>query len=197
VNTKTKNYKINQSNQKKSNKKLYIGLVSALIILLIIGYFVYGKNNSPVVYNEEKTTSTAETAQSDFTGGNERPVQEANKDKGDAIVSDNSGSISVVPDESNWTTSASKEITLYSPSQNQLIKNGDSISGESTLSVVSFRIIDDISGVIAMGELSVVNGKFSGDISFSTSAASGRLDIFGTRADGGEFSNIEVPVLFK
>jgi hypothetical protein len=43
----------------------------------------------------------------------------------------------------------------------------------------------------------VVNGKFSGQITYTTNATAGRIDIFASRADGSEYSNIEIPVRFK
>lgn len=179
-------------------------LVIGIVVVLAVIFFVFNRskqsNNTELGIDQDanaKTTSTSPTAQEGYTDGNDRPIQETNREKGDAVISDNQGSISQIPEESSWTTSSTGQITLYSPSKNQLIKNGGSISGQSSLSAVSFRIIDDVSGEISTGQLSVVNGKFSGIISFSTTASEGRLDIFGTKSDGGEFSNVEVPVRFK
>ena len=192
------NYKNKKS---KSNKKSYIlvAIVFLVILIILFWYFVITKDNKNNTSNDEeaKTTSLAPTADENFSTGNDRPEQGLNSDKGEAIISDNQGSIDNIPNESNWIKSATGEITLYSPSENQLIKNGDVISGESELSSVSFRIIDDLSGLISTGELAVVDNKFSGSISFSTTATVGRLDIFGTRSDGAEFSNIEAGVRFK
>lgn len=189
-----------QSKQKnKLNLKLFAPLiVGGFLLIAVAGYFIFIKEDKKeTVNNDIRTTSTAPTAQENFNGGDERIVKEVNKDKGDAVVSDNQGSVPEIPAQSEWITSNSGEITLYSPTQTQIIKNGDYISGESSLPIVSFRIIDDISGVISTGQLSVVNGKFSGNISFSTTASAGRLDIYGTRDDGSEFSNVEVPVRFR
>ena len=192
------NYKNKKS---KSNKKSYIlvAVVFLVILIILFWYLVITKDNKNNTSNNEeaKTTSLAPTADENFSTGNDRPEQGLNSDKGEAIISDNQGSIDNIPNESNWIKSATGEITLYSPSENQLIKNGDVISGESELSSVSFRIIDDLSGLISTGELAVVDNKFSGTISFSTTATAGRLDIYGSRSDGVEFSNIEVRVRFK
>jgi hypothetical protein len=196
------NYYMNYKNKKsKSNKKIFFTTITLLMLVLLafVVYFQFFKdkdsNNSEEL--EAKTTSLAPTADENFSAGNDRPEQGLNSDKGEAIISDNQGSIDNIPSESNWIKSATGEITLYSPSENQLIKNGDVISGESELSSVSFRIIDDLSGLISTGELAVVDNKFSGSISFSTTASAGRLDIFGSKTDGAEFSNIEVGVRFK
>jgi len=191
-----------KSKKNLSNRKLiYSLLIVVLILVVCVGFYFYRRNKENTAdqqgEKDAKTTSLAPTAQEDFTDGDKRTIQETNKDKGDATVSDNQGSITKITNPSEWMTSSSHEITLYSPAQNQIVRNGDYISGESSLNIVSFRIIDDISGVISTGQLSVVKGKFSGTISFSTTASSGRLDIYGTRDDGGEFSNVEVPVRFK
>lgn len=191
------NYKNKKS---KSNKKL-LYIVVSVILLAILAFVVYfqfykDKNSNNSEELDAKTTSLAPTAQENFTDGDDREVGEA-RDRGEAKVIDNQGSIDNTPDESSWTSSSTGEITLYSPSDNQRLENGSLISGETTLSDVYFRIIDNVSGVISEGKLSVVSGKFSGNVSFSTSATEGRLDVYSTRSDGAEFSNIEIPVLFR
>ncbi len=201
VNYQYKNSKNRKLSRKRNNKKVALTAFS-LLFLGIVGFFVLNrywlsKNPKPQSTQEAATTSTSPSAQDDYSDGDERQAQDENLDQGTATIKDNRGSISETPVQSKWTTSSTGQITLYSPNQNELLKNGDFITGESTLSVVSFRIIDDVSGVISTGQLSVIKGKFSGNISFSTSASTGRLDIYATKDDGAEFSNIEVPVRFK
>jgi hypothetical protein len=142
-----------------------------------------------------KTTSTAPTAQSDFTGGDNRTPQV--KDKTEATVTDNNGSVSSVPPASQWTNIPSGAITLYTPAKNGIINNGDTLAGKATVSSVSFRLIDDVSGVIAQGQLAVKSENYSGTFNFTTSASEGRLDVFNTKADGTEQNVIEVPVRFR
>jgi len=189
-----------KNKKSKSNKKLFY-FVIAVLLLVILAFVVYfqffkDKNTNNSEDLNAKTTSIAPTAQENFTEGGDREVGEA-QDRGEVVVTDNQGSIDNTPDESQWTSSSTGEITLYSPSKNQVLENDSLISGETTLSDVYFRIIDNVSGVISEGKLSVVSGKFSGKVSFSTTATEGRLDIYSTRSDGAEISNIEVPVLFK
>jgi cytoskeletal protein RodZ len=199
---KNKNSKYKKSNTSKTRSKL-IKLTAVVVCLLFVSatvlYFADRSSKKENSYADSgaKTTSLAPSAQEDFTSGDERPVSESNPDKGEAYVTDSQGNVSNVTDQSQWTRSQSGEITVYSPTTNQLINNSDVLSGESSLPKVSFRIIDDVSGVISTGELSVVNGKFSGNLSFTTTASAGRVDIFGAREDGSEFSNVEVGVRFK
>lgn len=179
------------------NKKILLVVTLLLIVAIAVYFFINRSNKSELkIVTDAKTTSLAPTAQEDFTDGDDRAVGEA-QERGEATVTDSQGDIDKTPDESQWNSSSTGEITLYSPYKNEILKNDSVISGETTLSDVYFRIIDNVSGVISEGKLSVVSGKFSGRVNFSSTATEGRLDIYSTRSDGAEFSNIEVPVLFK
>lgn len=183
--------------QKKFNNKYrLLILVVALITLSGIGFLIL-KNDKNPAQSEDKTTSTAPSAQEDFTGGGDRPVASTPEDKGTASVSDTQGQQSTAPDKSQWSSSSTGEITVYTPSKDKLLVSGDVISGESTLSIINYRIIDNVSGMISQGQLSVVNGKFSGTVSFTTTATGGRLDIYGATDSGKEFGNVEIPVRFR
>lgn len=190
--------------QKLKNKKITIILIAVVSFIAVIVIlektkvtdFYTSKQSTPT--ENEKTTSKTQTAQNDFTGADARePGNTLNEQKGTGIVHDNNGQASKPVDTSNPTVSKTGEITLFSPRQNALVTNGTEINGASTLKKVSYRLIDDVSGVISMGELSVINGKYSGILDFRTSAQDGRLDIYGTRIDGSEFSNVEQQVRFK
>jgi hypothetical protein len=189
-------------NRRKYNKRQ---LLTTFLIVLFLGFgvLILEKANIIDLYSkkqpnpqaEAKTTSTAPTAQEDFTGGNERPVNTTEKNEG--TVQDTQGSLATSLDSSKWSSSKDGVITVYEPSKNGLVTGNSSLSGASSLSKVSFRLIDDVSGVIAQGTLSVANGKFSGNFDFSTSGTNGRLDIFSATIDGVESSNIEIPIRFK
>lgn len=143
-----------------------------------------------------KTTSDAPTAQEDFSDGDDRtPVKPNNS--GTGTVADNQGGTSYIPDASQWTGSPNEELIVYTPTINSVLKNGDTLSGKATTDTVSFRLIDNVSGVIARGELSVVNGTFSGKFDFTTSATEGRLDVFNTGFGSTEYNNVEIPIKFK
>lgn len=182
-------------------KPILIGLVVSLLLIAIL--FILEKKQIINLYSkpaevptsEAKTTSTAPTAQADFTDGNERPITRNEKQEG--LVQDTSGNVPSIPNQSHWSSSADGAITVYSPAKNSLITTGGSITGTSSMPNISFRLIDDVNGVIAQGSLSVVNGKFSGTFNFSTGGTNGRLDFFSAAADGTESSNIEIPVRFK
>lgn len=156
---------------------------------------LYEKSNSA---DRPKTTSEVATAQDTFTDGELRDAGNTlTEDKGSAVVSDTNGTISNNIDTSNPTVSKTGEISVFTPKNNTLVSSGFTVSGLSKLSIVSYRIIDEVSGVISTGELRVLDGKFSGVLSFSTNASEGRIDFFGTKFDGTEYSNVEIPVRFK
>lgn len=188
----------------KTKTKRLLGLfLAALLLVALVAVLekkqiinLRGPDKKTTSADEDaKTTSTAPSAQENFSGGGDRPVYSTDKNEG--TVQDNSGNISSVPPKSQWIKSADSSITVYGPAKNSLVKNGESLSGSTSYSQVSFRLIDDISGVIAQGTLSVVNGRFSANINFSTTGTNGRLDVFGVKEDGTELSNIEIPVRFR
>lgn len=195
-------------NNRRNNRKKII-IILAVILIAAIGVFAYlefsGKSNifldkskdmKTSEEKEAKTTSKAPSAQADYSDGDDRQPDNANP-KPEATVTDKKGALPTTPPESQWSSSTSGAITVYSPSSNSVVSNGSTLSGKATVPKISFRLIDNISGVISQGELSVVNGNFSGSFNFSTAATTGRLDIFSTRADGVEANNIEIPVRFR
>lgn len=194
-------------------KKFILIAIATVVVLGCLG-FAMEKNNvthltsisrkgpskAPVVDNPKaQTTSRAPTAQGDYSGGSSsrQAGNTLNENRGSGIVTDNKGVVNTPSSQSTWTVSTSGEITVYTPAKDAVLTSGSIISGGSTLSVVSFRLIDNITGQISTGKISVVSGKFSGTATFNTNAKIGQLDIFATKADGTEFSNISIPVRFN
>lgn len=144
---------------------------------------------------EAKTTSDAATAQEDFQGGDDRKPNTTSHEEG--TVKDTQGNVGAIPPSTQWSTSQSGLITIYTPAKNTVVATGLIVSGKASVPKVSFRLIDNVSGVISRGELSVINGAYSGVFNFTTTATAGRLDIFSTAADGVESNNITVSIRFK
>lgn len=182
---KIKNY---QSKNKKKIKIIAMAIVC--ILLIVLGFFIFElkfKNKNP---DSAKTSSTAATAQEDFTNGGDRtPV---NNPKNEGTLQDNSGVVSAITPESQWSTSKDSAITVFNPAPNSILKSGSQISGKSAYSEVSFRLIDDVQGVISQGNIKVINGTYAGIMNFSTQGKVGRLDIFKTNSEGIEKSNVEI-----
>jgi len=197
--------------ERKTTRHSKRRIITIVIIVLFVGavtLFVLEKTNTTSFFSstngndasEAQTTSDLPSAQSDFNGGtsaeeNKDPGNTLDENQGSAVIKDNNGTPS--SDMSKPIKSSTGEITVYLPHTDGVLTTGQEISGTSTLSSVQYRLIDSVSGVIATGTLKVVNGNFSGNLSFNTSANEGRLDIFAARADASEFSNVEIPVRFK
>jgi len=174
-------------------------LIAALVVLELTGTtnLVGNKHGASADERELETTSKLPSAQSDYTGANDdrEAGNSVSEDEGSAAINDGAPGQSV--DRSQRLASSSGEITVFGFSKGMLIQDGHTFAGESSLGNVSFRVIDSTSGVIASGVLNVVNGQFSGALSVKTGATEGRLDFYGTKADGSEFSSIEIPIRFK
>jgi len=186
----------------KRSKFLKKYLPLTIIVLLVTGFLLYSKSRGETTEMSfgAKTTSDIESAQSDFNGGtaeggNKSSDNTTSEDQGTAVITDTGGIAS--SNTNSPRKSNTGEITVYQPLNNMLVKSGQEISGTSTLPSIQYRLIDSESGVIATGSLKVVNGNFSGTLSFSTNANEGRLDIFAIRADASEYSVIEIPVRYS
>jgi hypothetical protein len=180
-----------------STKKYRIIYVVILFLVVLCGSlgYLYWKNQQTNVSDNTETTSRQPSAQSTFTGAGKKEIVQSNSNEG--VVTDTGGTISTLPPSSDWSSSTSGVITVYSPAKNSLLSSGQTLSGKSSAGRVSFRLMDSISGVIAQGSISVVNDKFSGTFSFATSAKDGRLDLFTTDSNGVESNGVEIPVRFN
>lgn len=185
-------------NQTSRTKRITV-IVLSMLFLGIAVYTAYQLTRPNEYVDSDKhaqTTSEQPTAQPDFNDGEERdPGNTLREDEGSALIEEGSAANGSI-DRSNPIISKSGQITVFSPQKGANLKSGDLIAGSSKLSRVSYRIIDNVSGVIAQGELKVTDGNFSGKIKFDTPATEGRLDLYATKSDGTEFSNIEIPIKF-
>lgn len=191
--------RLNKNSKKNKIILVLLALVALGVVIVVLEKThvinLYSKDSGATV--SDRTTSTTETAQEDFNDGDQRePGNSLSEDEGSGGVEDTNGSITPETDTSSPLVSETGEITVYAPKNNTPLTSGQILAGRSTLPKVSYRLIDSSTGMIAAGELNVVNGNFSGKINFVTGARDGRLDIFGTRADLSEFSNVEIPVRF-
>jgi hypothetical protein len=184
---------ITKKSRVTTKRKIILAITIIFIVALgIIGYLWLSHQSAG---GSVTTTSKEPSAQSNFTSGGQREVVQSNRNEG--IVTDTGGNVPSLPPSSGWSSSTSGIITVYSPAKNSLLSTGQTLLGESSADRVSFRIIDSVSGVIAQGSIGVVNGKFSGNFSFETSAQEGRLDIFTVNNSGVESNVIEIPVRFN
>lgn len=194
------------SNKKRNIRKvpliaLAVGVVFVVVIVLIFIKIRSDRTKAQVTQNHPasnaQTTSMQPSAQSTFSSGTPRKeATQSNLNEG--TVTDNNGVITDTPPESSWTKSQDgASIIVYTPAQNQVLSSGQTISGSATVSRVNFRLIDNLTGVIAQGSIDVKGGKFSGTFNFSTTASEGRVDVFTANTEGVESNNVAIPVRFK
>ena len=125
-----------------------------------------------------------------------QPVGSTSATQGTAT--DNAGkspsAITTAPNQ--WVQSQSGAITLQQPIANATIATGFILNGLATVNPVSYTLIDNQSGVISQGVISVVGGKFSANVSFKSTGTTGRLDVYSSSPNGKEINQVQIPVNF-
>lgn len=176
-------------------------LLTAGAVIVLAGGGYYWVHRTPA---DKKivTAGTPVTSTSDNSGP-VKDVPEKKSTSGNADTNRNSGgakdtkgTTKTTTDSSQWTVSASGNITVKSPVANQTIKNGSVLSGSAKVSQIHYRLSDNKVGVIAQGALDVVNGNFSGVLKFSSQGSGGRLDVFSTDSQGVEYNEVQINVGF-
>ncbi|HET9174013.1 MAG TPA: hypothetical protein VFN56_01885 [Candidatus Saccharimonadales bacterium] len=131
---------------------------------------VHGTPSKPVPHQSNSTPSTALPQGGAIDTNGQQPAN--------------------TPDSSHWMTSASGNITLQQPYNNQTIQSGAPISGLAKVSSVQFVLTDDTVGLIAQGSLNVVNGQFSGTLHFTAHASHGKIEVYSPNPETGAEENI-------
>lgn len=185
---------IKNTNNVKHNKALTITIIALVVIIVgVVLVIFFSKKNSE---NSARTTSTAPTAQGDYSGGDNRQNADSTSTQGGAV--DNHGQSSSTPtDQSTWKTSDSGVITLKQPISGSTLKSGTELSGVATLDKIQYRLVDNAVGVIAQGALTVVSGGFSGTLQFQARSKTGSLAVFSFDDQGREVNRVEIPVAFQ
>jgi hypothetical protein len=179
--------------KKHKNKRglVLAACLLAAVILGVGGWFYWQKN-----YSDNNKSEDVPVSDPAFTDGTDRGIAAPIERNGG--ITDTSGEDADDSQPgSKPLVSDSGKITVYQPTTEALIQSGSTISGLSSNSSVSFRIIDDVIGVIGTGSLKVVDGKFSGKFSFESEGTEGRVDIFSTLASGREVDVVEIPVRYQ
>lgn len=169
----------NRTSRITINRPLAWLIAAIIVVAAIVAYYL----GSPA---PNTSTSSGSSATSKPRGSTEDIAQ------GGAV--DNKGSGVAKTPATEWASSESGLITLRSPLSGSLVKTGDTISGTAKVSTVQYRLVDDEAGVLAQGPLSVVDGKFSGRLSFGHQANSGKLDIFSYDSNGAETNSISIKI---
>lgn len=187
--------------KKLTSKKHFVILIICLAVLLAVtAFWIIKTRRDNTLLNDKntaQTTSTAPSAQSSFTGNDTSKQDHSSVDKPSVKITDNSGTLSSIPASQYWSKSSDgSSIIVYTPSQNEALNKSVTISGQATSKQVSYRVIDNVTGLISSGNINVIDGKFSASLTFSTTATEGRVDVFNQSDYGKETNDVSVPVRF-
>lgn len=176
--------KRSHSKSPRFNRRWLAGILIVLLVgaTLVIGLTRNNSNSSQLVKDRDgNNVSSSGTAS--ISAGSQ------------SSATDTGGQVATTS-PSSWTNSSSGQITLKSPASRAKLQTGFDLSGSSQTSQVQYRLLDDKVGVISMGSLNVMNGNFSGKVSFKTTDTSGRLDVFSYDNNGAEINEIQIPVSY-
>jgi hypothetical protein len=153
--------------QKRTGKKLVIAaVVAALLAVGAAAWYVQGR---------ESSDNGIDQAAVDRGEAEER--EQGMADRAPFGAEDTEGRD--VDTSSQGISSESGAVTLYSPGENDLVRNGSVISGTASVSTVNYEIADSGRGLIAQGQANVVNGRFSITINnLNPSGTEGSLRVF-------------------
>lgn len=170
-----------------------------LLILLVIIASIIGilwKLNNHSLASNAKTTSKSPTAQNNYSAGAARPNSASTGNSQGGVV-DTKGRDVTNNSNSQSAPASTAAINLASPTTNALVVSGDNITGEANVPTVMFRLIDNDAGMIAQGQMTVVEGKFSGTLRFQPKGSNGQLDVYSTNSLGAEENEIQIPIQFS
>jgi hypothetical protein len=186
---------------RKKNKKValrkpvFIGIIIVLIAVAM-GFYFHQKNTdkSNLAGNIGKTPVTGTTSK---PTGVQLPTNTSAGQSG-GVVDNNGQTNGNLPPSSQWVSSSSGNITLQQPSPNSVVKSGDTLSGTAKVSNVQFILTDNSIGLIAQGNLNIINGKFSGKLQFTPHSNNGKLEVYYPNpANGAEEDIVEINVSFN
>jgi hypothetical protein len=186
--------------KQSSRKKLFIGL---LIIVLVAGGIIlyihqHDKKSLNLAANKSSKTAVQGTASKSTQQPTKNQVTTNNNTGQGGVVDQNGQTSGSLPPSSQWVSSTSGDITLQQPSPNTTVQSGDTLSGLAKVSNVQFILSDNSVGLIAQGNLNVVNGKFSGILQFTPHSSGGKLEVYYPNpANGAEEDIIEIDVNFN
>lgn len=195
-------------NRKKANKKVIMTIATVVVALCIMaGYVVYAKSSQVWPFEGDHSSSRNGTANKktnktrDNTGSVSSSIEDHAKNGGGSgqDESSTSGGVSDTGGkdtgaQSGGVSSQSGNITLYTPGLNQNISGDIVVTGAAKVPEVFYRISDDVHGMINSGKLSVHDGRFSGNLSVSTTAKRGTFEVYSFNVQGQEVNNINIAV---
>ncbi len=187
-------------------KPILIIISIFLLVLLVLGYVTWHENdkkastNSVSTRNVIKQVGIVKTPSSNSSNSENTPEPDKSPN-GTSLQhsesSDTNGKAAANTPQNEWTTSVSGNITLEQPTAGTTITNGTEIVGSTkAATTVNYRLSDNSTGVLTLGTLNVVNGKFSGILYFTPKSNKGQLDVFTSNDRGVELDEIQIGINF-
>lgn len=180
-----------------SKKTLLVVALLVAVATAAIGTYLHFHNRNPAnLINNKKTSTVSGTV----SQPNKHKTPETTSVTGQSGgVVDKSGQTSgTVPPSTQWVSSNSGRITLQQPSAGSVVRSGDLLTGLAQINNVHFILIDNSVGLISQGNLTVVNGKFSGALQFISHSNSGKLEVYYPNpTNGAEEDIVEINVSFS
>jgi hypothetical protein len=175
---------------KKISKKIFFITVGVVIVLF--GLYLWHQSDKQ---NNNVTHTTKHSATKSTTSTPVSPKVSSSNLSSGGIVNNNNQTNNTLPPSSEWAISNSGDITLQQPIANSTIQSGDTLSGLANVNNVQFILTDRAVGLIAQGDLNVVNDKFSGTLQFTPHASTGTLQVYYPNPNNGaeeDVVNIDV-----
>lgn len=170
-----------------------------IVAILAAGAVVFALTN---INNSKDADSSKSKANPEKTEEKTKKESVASENKSSSSQSDAIASISdqksdKVENQTGGISSASGNITLFAPSEDQTVTTATKVEGSSKVTAVQYRLKDSVHGVIGTGELNAKDGYFSGIISIKTSAQKGTLEIYSLDPQGREINSIKINIRYQ
>lgn len=176
----------------KKHKVDIIVAAALLAIAVAILLFILFRQNKPV----SDTSQTTNSNNSSTTDSTTHTQSASSGSQGGAIDTGGTTTVTDTP-QNGWTAADSGNIVVHSPAANSVLSNGNTIYGTALTDVVNYRLVDNDSGVVAQGQLSVVNGTFSGILRFRPLSTQGTITFFSfNQSTGAEENRVKINVRF-
>ena len=181
---------------KSGHKKfIFVGVI-VILVAAAVGLYLHGHNNTSSNLAMSHTKQTVKGSTSKPTPHQISSNNSAGPSGG--VIDKNGQTSGYLPPSSQWVSSSSGNITLQQPSPNSVVRSGDTLSGLAKVSSVQFILTDNSVGLIARGNLNVVDGKFSGTLMFTSHSKSGKLEVYYPNPkNGAEEDIIDIDVSFS
>lgn len=182
----------------------YIIAILIVIILILLGLLYLNSSNTNSASSTTLPGSTTSTTGISGNQNNTHSLHTKNGISQGGVIPDTIGSTGAttttisIPPQNEWQYSSNGSIVLQFPTQNTAFVSGQPIVGLSSITPVSFLLVDNTVGKIAGGTLNVVNGKFDSSIEFTPHSKSGVLQIYHPNpSNGAEQDIININVNFQ